>query len=65
MKYAAIFEQGPASVGVILPDLPGCFAVAPGLAAARARIAEAIAFHIQGLRGDGCPSLNPPCMRKT
>src|SRR5665213_895767 len=44
MKYAVIFEQGPSSVGVTVPDLPGCFAVAPNLAEARTLIAEAISF---------------------
>jgi predicted RNase H-like HicB family nuclease len=53
MKYAVIFEQGPSSVGVTVPDLPGCFAVAPNPAEARAMIADAIAFHIEGLREDG------------
>jgi hypothetical protein len=28
MKYAVFFEQGPTSVGVTVPDLPGCFAIA-------------------------------------
>jgi predicted RNase H-like HicB family nuclease len=46
-------------VGVTVPDLPGCFAVAPDLAAARTRIAEAIAFHIEGLREDGLPVPEP------
>ena len=59
MKYAVIFEQGPASVGVTVPDLPGCFAVAPSLAEARTLIAEAIAFHIEGLREDGLPVPEP------
>ena len=55
MKYAVIFEQGPSSVGVTVPDLPGCFAVARNLAEARTLIAEAIIFHIEGLREDGLP----------
>ena len=59
MKYAAIFEQGPTSVGVTVPDLPGCFAVAPNLAEARKLIAEAIAFHIESLREDGEPIPEP------
>jgi predicted RNase H-like HicB family nuclease len=53
VKFAVIFEQGPSSVGVTVPDLPGCFAVAPSLAEARSLIAEAIAFHIECLREDG------------
>ena len=36
MKYAAIFDKGTTSVGVTVPDLPGCFAVAPNLAGKRA-----------------------------
>jgi predicted RNase H-like HicB family nuclease len=59
MKYTAIFEQGSSSVGVTVPDLPGCFAVAPNLAAARKLIAEAILFHIECLRDDGEPVPEP------
>ena len=59
MKYAVIFEHGPTSVGVTVPDLPDCFAVAPNLSAAREMIAEAIAFHIEGLCEDGLPVPEP------
>jgi len=59
LKYAVIFEQGPTSVGVTVPDLPGCFAVAPNLTEARKLIAEAIAFHIESLREDGVPVPEP------
>jgi predicted RNase H-like HicB family nuclease len=53
MKYAVIFEQGEQSVGATVPDLPGCVAVAPTLAEARTLIAEAIEFHIEGMRLHG------------
>ncbi|MBV8842898.1 MAG: type II toxin-antitoxin system HicB family antitoxin [Bryobacterales bacterium] len=53
MKYAVIFEQGPTSVGATVPDLPGCVAVAPSLEEARSLIAEAIEFHIEGMRMHG------------
>ena len=49
MKYAVVFEQGPSSVGATVPDLPGCVAVAGTLDEARALIAEAIEFHIEGM----------------
>jgi predicted RNase H-like HicB family nuclease len=49
MKYAVVFEQGPSSVGATVPDLPGCVAVARTLEEARALIAEAIEFHIEGM----------------
>jgi len=53
MKYAVIFEQGPTSVGATVPDLPGCVAAAPTLEEARTLIAEAIEFHIEGMRMHG------------
>ena len=53
MRYAVIFEQGPNSVGATVPDLPGCVAVAPTLEEARSLIAEAIEFHIEGMRMNG------------
>ncbi len=59
MKYAVIFEQGRASVGASVPDLPGCIAVGDTLDEARRLIAEAIAFHILGLRSDGDPVPEP------
>jgi len=53
MRYAVIYEQGPTSVGVTVPDLPGCFAVGKNMEDARRLAAESIAFHIQSLREDG------------
>lgn len=53
MKYAVVFEQGPSSVGATVPDLPGCVAVARSIDEARALIAEAIEFHIEGMRLHG------------
>ena len=57
MKYAVVFEQGPSSVGASVPDLPGCVAVAKTIDEARALIAEAIEFHIEGmlLHGEQVP----------
>ena len=53
MKYAVVFERGQSSVGATVPDLPGCVAVAKTLDEARALIAEAIEFHIEGMRLHG------------
>ena len=53
MKYTVIFEQGSTSVGASVPDLPGCVAVAETLDEARALIATAIEFHIEGMRLHG------------
>ena len=53
MKYAVIYEQGPSSIGATVPDLPGCVAVAKTMDEARTLIAEAIEFHIEGMRLHG------------
>lgn len=53
MKYAVVFEKGASSVGATVPDLPGCVAVAKTVDEARALIAEAIEFHIEGMRLHG------------
>jgi len=53
MNYAVVFEKGASSVGATVPDLPGCVAVAKTVDEARALIAEAIEFHIEGMRLHG------------
>ncbi len=53
MEYVVIFEKGENSYGASVPDLPGCIAVAETMAEVRELIAEAIEFHIEGLRKDG------------
>lgn len=53
MEYVVIFEKGENSYGASVPDLPGCIAVAETMAEVRELIAEAIEFHIEGLREDG------------
>ena len=48
--YAIIIERGPTSYGAYSPDLPGCVAVGDTIEEVRRLIAEAIEFHIQGLK---------------
>jgi predicted RNase H-like HicB family nuclease len=57
--YAVVIEAGPTSFGAYVPDLPGCVAVGETLEEAVALIAEAIPFHLQGLRQDGDPVPEP------
>ena len=59
MEYVVIFEKGENSYGASVPDLPGCIAVAETIEEVRELIAEAIEFHIEGLREDG-DVLPPP-----
>ena len=53
MQYLVIFEKGENSCGAYVPDLPGCVAVSETMDEVRGLIAEAIQFHIEGLREDG------------
>jgi len=53
MRYAVIVEEGEASFGAHVPDLPGCVAVAATKQEVLELIQEAIEFHIEGLRQDG------------
>ena len=59
MRYAIVIEKGPTSFGASVPDLPGCVAVGKTAAEARKLIAEAVPFHLEGLREDGLPIPDP------
>lgn len=53
MQYLVVIEQGAASFGAYVPDLPGCVAVAQTRQEVTALIQEAIAFHLDGIKADG------------
>jgi predicted RNase H-like HicB family nuclease len=53
MQYLVVIEEGPASFGAYVPDLPGCVAVGATRAEVTTLIHEAIAFHIEGMKADG------------
>ena len=53
MAYVVIFEKGENSYGASVPDFPGCIAVGETMEEVGELIAEAIEFHIEGLREDG------------
>lgn len=54
MKYAVIYETGPAGgYSAYVPDLPGCVAAAPTLEETRELMEETIEFHIEGMRLHG------------
>ena len=59
MRYAVVIEKGPKSYGAYVPDLPGCVAVGKSSNEVRKLIAEAIEFHLEGLRLRGCPIPEP------
>jgi predicted RNase H-like HicB family nuclease len=53
MKYAVIFEKAEHNWAAYVPDLPGCVTTGKTLEDTRRLIAEAIAFHLDGLRLHG------------
>ncbi len=59
IRYAIVIEQGPTSVGAYVPDLPGCVAVGKSVAEVKRLIAEAIDFHLEGLKLSGSPIPEP------
>lgn len=62
MRYAVVIENAGSNYSAYVPDLPGCVATGATLAETEAAIREAIAFHLEGLRGDGSP-VPPPSSR--
>lgn len=52
-SYTVIYERGPRNWSAYVPDLPGCIATARTQKQLKARIREAIEFHIEGLREHG------------
>lgn len=53
MRYAIVIEKADKNYSAYVPDLPGCIATGPTVAAVESEIREAIRFHIEGLREDG------------
>ena len=59
MRYAIVIEKANGNYSAYVPDLPGCVATAPTIAAVEERIREAIRFHIEGLKEDALPVPEP------
>lgn len=57
--YAVVIEKAPKNYAAYVPDLPGCVAVGDTVADVLAAIAEAIEFHLEGMREDGVPIPKP------
>lgn len=53
MRYAIVIENAGSNFSAYVPDLPGCVATGETADAARKNIADAIRFHLDGLREDG------------
>jgi predicted RNase H-like HicB family nuclease len=53
LKYTVVFEKAPHNWAAYVPDLPGCVTTGKTLEETHRLIAEAIEFHIEGLRLHG------------
>src|SRR5260370_42204344 len=51
--YAVVIEKAPKNYAAYVPDLPGCVAVGDTVKEVLVSIAEAIEFHLEGMREDG------------
>lgn len=59
MEYAVIYEPGPNNWSAYAPDFPGCVSAGDTLDECKRNFAEALAFHIEGMRADGDPIPTP------
>jgi predicted RNase H-like HicB family nuclease len=63
MKYAIVIERAGSSYSAYVPDLPGCIATGATVEETRKTIAEAVAFHLEGMRegGEAIPPATTIC----
>ncbi len=53
MEYLVVFEQTTTGFSAYAPDLLGCISTGGTLVETRNNMAEAIAFHVEGLQRHG------------
>ncbi len=53
MKYLVVVEQTPSGFSAYSPDVPGCVATGSTRSEVEREIADAIAFHLEGLHAEG------------
>ena len=59
MKYLIVIEKTKTGFGAYSPDLDGCIATAKTRSAVRKLMREAIQFHLEGMREEGCRAPQP------
>jgi predicted RNase H-like HicB family nuclease len=59
MRYAIVIERANKNYSAYVPDLPGCVSTGVSVDEVKRNIAEAIEFHLDGLREDGLPIPSP------
>lgn len=58
-KHAIIIEQDEGNLSACVPDLAGCITTGRTVREIEHNIREAIALHLEGMRGDGEPVPEP------
>ena len=53
LKYAVVFEKTPNNYGAYAPDVPGCVSTGETWDEMRAKIREALSFHVEGMTRNG------------
>ena len=59
MKYLVIIERTSTGYSAYSPDLPGCVSTGATIGKVKANMREAIEFHLDGLREEGCEIPRP------
>lgn len=59
MRYAIVIEKATDNYSASAPDLPGCIATGATVDEVEREMAEAIQFHLDGMREDGLPPPQP------
>ena len=59
MRYAVVIEQAAGNLSAYVPDLPGCVATGQTVEEVTRELAEAIDFHLEGLKLSGSPIPEP------
>jgi predicted RNase H-like HicB family nuclease len=54
-RYLVVIEKAEGNYSAYSPDLPGCIATGTTVEETKKNIAEAISFHIDGLKSEGLP----------
>lgn len=58
-EYAVIIENAGSNYSAYSPDVPGCVATGDTIQETEQNFCEALQYHLDGLREDGLPILEP------
>jgi predicted RNase H-like HicB family nuclease len=59
LTYTAFLERARHGYGAFFPNVPGCTSGGDDLDSVRRNVAEALQFHIDGMRASGEPIVRP------